>query len=1243
MPNYFTFTAPSTGLDISSYNVGQDPPYVESFQTSAPNVFVPDRRPIVARGFANQTTRAEYPTGTDNLIPATTTDWVGMIWGNPTARYRRTPAVTEPDSAFDVYTTAAGSSGNGKLGNPLTTPLYVAYGFERYHYWNIAGFTNTTGGGHLQDYFASIPYSGLFLDSADYITTRDTTVGAINSLTPYTPTGVPGADRGDNKRAWIAAFSGVKTQVSAAGGTPEIGVYGGYRPMYTGANMNANSRVHVGMDPNWTGTGTSPAYAPDVGSDYVDVNNPGVTNSTEKFRDFWAPEVIGLKSMGVDLIGLDTGGKMWLNSAGMTTGGSTGNESDQPTRLGDGRLNSVFDNLGIQQYGESTPMWSYGSECRTLGNPPTGTVSNQGAYENCPYLTFFNSIVGYQGKDEFGVTLSEGNSGGFWIYNETSTDGGATIGKVTSSSFSNGSYTFDKTKTEVHIIIQWGETILYDRYLNRGWLTLKQVLYDAYTAGLIIGVGGSSDDPMTDGQGYSVSALEFHTYVINLNKGLITARPAARDYTDYMTADAGVGYWDVPAGSPNVTGGITGGDTSTNFSALSWDASSGVGTTQSGITTVSAGSEFTRGIIGGYGQLTNPYQYVAIGWREAGTAVYGQSHAAGWVVLEVEQTPGGIVGNRQSYIPIEGTDGMGSGATFIPAQAPFWNALGTANDYDMTVFFFDGYQAGDVGTWTVWDGVKNPTTYEDWDTYHSGFIEYSPLWNNNPANDPARVLQSDTTWQNSTNGNAAAGLVYFRYFNNTQSAPWYPPAVAQWWPNANGGAGEWRVGVYVSDDNNGAVTTVNYGLTASPNTPVYTIYLDTVPVTLPSTWRAYDGPVPADFSSPNFYPVQTTGVAGVSGQFAVNQYDNTQLFNDIGMVQINTEVNTDAITFFFQTVKARDEFKAFTDFTFGGTSFNPSADTDWEELNLGSLIGYGLKYIDSVVCAAWTTSMTPVNNASSNVTGSHTGTSTWDTILQSATWTLTGATWTGNAGVSSVGLNIVDPTKASELQTGGGPRIWQGTECGVWTGNGLKVPTQFSGGSAYSPIKQTEWFHQSYDWRVSNNNRTSGAETIMGYPGYASIPSAGYNNLGASGHTSRVRSGPTLESWATGDVVNIEVRDNSNTSKRLVSFIAPASSHQYATSVNLTGAAIWNGNGGNWVYSRTGSVILWWGNTGLNDGWKQWLIDSGNSAELWNRDTDTVVSCTVGDYDAANGNGMLIFTDPAILLTAGERYEIRIV
>ena len=165
----------------------------------------------------------------------------------------------------------------------------------------------------------------------------------------------------------------------------------------------------------------------------------------------------------------------------------------------------------------------------------------------------------------------------------------------------------------------------------------------------------------------------------------------------------------------------------------------------------------------------------------------------------------------------------------------------------------------------------------------------------------------------------------------------------------------------------------------------------------------------------------------------------------------------------------------------------------------------------------------------------------------------------------------------------------------------------------------------------------------MGYPGYASIPSAGYNNLGASGHTSRVRSGPTLESWATGDVVNIEVRDNSNTSKRLVSFIAPASSHQYATSVNLTGAAIWNGNGGNWVYSRTGSVILWWGNTGLNDGWKQWLIDSGNSAELWNRDTDTVVSCTVGDYDAANGNGMLIFTDPAILLTAGERYEIRIV
>jgi hypothetical protein len=535
MPNFVSLTTPESGTFIVSAGVvGQSPLYSELFSIDIDvNVFVPDRRPIVAGGYATQTTRAVY-NGVDNLIPAEEESWVGMIWGAPESLNRKTPALTEPDSAFDVYAVDGVSGGNGKLGSAARTTFYIDNGFERYHYWNLGGFTNTTGGGNLQDYYASIPYSGLFLDSVDYITTKDSTVGVINSPSPYTPDGTGAGVPGDNQRAWIAKFNEIKTRVGAGGGVGEIGVYCGYRPMYTDSTMTTPSRVHLGMDPNWSGTGDSPGYAPEPGSDYVDANNPGSSSSTANFVAHWAPEVAGLKSMGVDLIGLDTGGKMWLNSAGMTVSGSPGNKSDQPTRLGDGRLNSVFDNLGIQQYGESAPMWSYGPNGRSLGNPPDGVVNNQGAYDSCPYLSSYNQQCGYDGLDEDGIAFAVGSGGGFWIYNEAAADGGATIGRPTSESFPNGSYKFNPATTEIHGIVNWGEQTLSDRYLKRpdgsggfagGWTTLKQVLYDSYTAGMIIGVGGSVTSSIVDAKGYTVTPLEFHAYVMDLNNGVIATRP----------------------------------------------------------------------------------------------------------------------------------------------------------------------------------------------------------------------------------------------------------------------------------------------------------------------------------------------------------------------------------------------------------------------------------------------------------------------------------------------------------------------------------------------------------------------------------------------------------------------------------------------------------------------------------------------------------------------------------------------
>ena len=92
-------------------------------------------------------------------------------------------------------------------------------------------------------------------------------------------------------------------------------------------------------------------------------------------------------------------------------------------------------------------------------------------------------------------------------------------------------------------------------------------------------------------------------------------------------------------------------------------------------------------------------------------------------------------------------------------------------------------------------------------------------------------------------------------------------------------------------------------------------------------------------------PITSTGVAGVSGAFAAAQYTGVSIFDELGLIQINTiRLQQTLITFFFHTALARDEFKAFTDFTVGGTSFNPSADADWVELNAGTNLALALQY-----------------------------------------------------------------------------------------------------------------------------------------------------------------------------------------------------------------------------------------------------------------------------------------------------------
>ncbi len=184
------------------------------------------------------------------------------------------------------------------------------------------------------------------------------------------------------------------------------------------------------------------------------------------------------------------------------------------------------------------------------------------------------------------------------------------------------------------------------------------------------------------------------------------------DYTAYMTEYAGVDYGIVPFDSASGTLPFTGGDGSTGWPYFdnSKGPAIGVGTTESGIVVTSPGPYNVRGITSQNFVYSNPYQYCAIGFREAGPG-YLNTKAPGWVVLEVEAVPGTSAVGSQAYIPIEGTDGMvtdNGTSTYLPGQLPGWNFGGSGSGLDMIVFFFDDYQAGDVDTWTIWDGVTVP-------------------------------------------------------------------------------------------------------------------------------------------------------------------------------------------------------------------------------------------------------------------------------------------------------------------------------------------------------------------------------------------------------------------------------------------------------------------------------------------------------------------------------------------------------
>ena len=487
-------------------------------------IFVPDRRPIAAFGFANNST--------SDLIPPTTTNGVGMHWGVNRADYRRTP-LTGGDMS-DPATNGRLQYANDNAG------VVSARGFERIHYWNIAGFTNYQSN---QRYYNSNPYTGLGLTEAKYIQTANTISNAVTSPSPFTPNGVDGTP-GDSEAAWAYAVQATKDLVTAAGNNPEVGVYCGYRAFYEAADMQTVDRTFLGHSPDWTGTTGSPGFLASTGFDYVDEANPGYSASDEAYNNWFAPELAGLYTMGFDTIGLDVGAKIFLNTKGMITGGSGINNANPPFTTGDDRLIDLFNSYGIKPYAEAIPMETYG----LTGDPLTG--ANAEAYSDIAYMGFWKNSVGYSGLDENGGSLAV--SSNTCIYNPTGGDGTATVGP--------NANTWNPATTEVHAVIRWGSSDLWPilglesdgsggtNSLGYGWLTMKQVLYDLHTAGMVVGISASVNNSMTDGLGYEITAAEFHQYVLDLSTGYINTRPKGPVQT--IT-------WNLSNSSPEVADSIT--------------------------------------------------------------------------------------------------------------------------------------------------------------------------------------------------------------------------------------------------------------------------------------------------------------------------------------------------------------------------------------------------------------------------------------------------------------------------------------------------------------------------------------------------------------------------------------------------------------------------------------------------------------------------------------------------------------
>lgn len=130
------------------------------------------------------------------------------------------------------------------------------------------------------------------------------------------------------------------------------------------------------------------------------------------------------------------------------------------------------------------------------------------------------------------------------------------------------------------------------------------------------------------------------------------------------------------------------------------------------------------------------------------------------------------------------------------------------------------------------------------------------------------------------------------------------------------------------------------------------------------------------------------------------------------------------------------------------------------------------------------------------------------TPLQTMTWDMTSTT---AATVGSVGLNIINPARTSQLSISGGPRLWNGDEAN----NSGATNTQFPNGTlgrAWWQTYQTRIRQDGRDWMVMDSN----------VPGtiYTGGPLTKYNNFDGSQSSTW---GPWWITLTPGQDIDIEV------------------------------------------------------------------------------------------------------------------------